>query len=715
MSAERKPEIHLEIAHVLFMDVVGYSKLLVNEQRELVQQLNQVVLKTSQFRKSEAASKLIRIPAGDGMALVFFQTPEEPVQCALEIARALKSHRHIRLRMGVHSGPVDQILDVNNQANVAGVGINIAQRVMALGDAGHILVTNRVAEDLAQDSHWQPHLHGLGEIDMKHGVRMGIVNVYTEELGNAQPPEKCRSAQQESAILLPSRKGDSTISRKSVLAGSAALLGLVLVIGLLIFSRQAPPKQEVKQTPPVARPNSKSIAVLPFENLSHDPDNAYFADGIQEEILTRLSRIADLKVISRTSTQRYKTAPNNLSEIAKQLGVANILEGTVQRAADQVRVNVQLINAQNDSHLWADKYDRKLADIFAVESEIAAKIAETLQAKLTGAEQHAIATRPTENSEAYQLYLKGRYFWNKLTPEGFQKAIEYFQQALEKDPAYALAYVGLADSYEMLGFWGVLPPREMWPKGKAAALKALELDDNLAEAHVALGWVSFTYDWDWPAAEKHFEQALALNPTSPAAHHWWHSIYLGALGRSDEALAEAKRALDLDPVSPVINHNVAEQLYRARRFDQAIEQCRKTLEMDPSFPQTHSLLGRAYLAKGMYREALAEMEKYLALSPRNPAALASLAYAHARSGERNQALRVLDELGSLSNQRHVPSYWFAIVYAGLDEKDRAFAWLEKAYAERDGSLPMLKANPAWDPLRSDPRFADLVRRVGLPQ
>jgi adenylate cyclase len=715
MPVDRKADLHLEIAHVLFMDVVGYSKLLVNEQRELVQQLNQVVRKTSQFRKSEAASKLIRIPVGDGMALVFFQTPEEPVQCALEIARALKNHPRLRLRMGIHSGPVDQIRDVNNQANVAGVGINMAQRVMALGDAGHILVTKRVAEDLAQDSHWQPHLHELGEIDLKHGVRMDIVNVYTEELGNPQPPEKCRTAQQEPEILSPPRKGDSIISRKSVLVGAAALLVLSLVIGLLIFSRQAPPKQEAKQTPPAARLNSKSIAVLPFENLSHDPDNAYFADGIQEEILTRLSKIADLKVISRTSTQRYKTAPNNLAEIAKQLGVANILEGTVQKAADQVRVNVQLINAENDSHLWADKYDRKLADIFAVESEVATKIAETLQAKLTGAEQHAIVARPTENSEAYQLYLKGRYFWNKFTPEGFQRAIEYFQQAIEKDPAYSLAYAGLSDSYEMLGFWGVLPPGEMWPKAKAAALKALELDDSLAEAEVALGWVSFTHDWDWSAAEKHFERARALNPTSPATQHHWHSIYLGALGRSDEALAEAKRALDLDPVSPLINHNLAAQLYLARRFDQAIEQCRKTMELDPSFSLTHSLLGRLYLAKGMYREALAESENYLALSPRNPAALAALADAHARSGERNQALRVFEELKELSNQRHVPSYYFAIVYVGLNDKDEAFAWLEKAYEERDGSLPMLKVNPSLDPLRSDPRFADLVRRVGLPQ
>jgi serine/threonine protein kinase/Tfp pilus assembly protein PilF len=536
----------------------------------------------------------------------------------------------------------------------------------------------------------------------------------------ARRPQSTAEVARRLQLASPQIKPMTTVSakgpkRKVLLgAGVAALLFCALAgwyFGLL--ERHSKPAAAIS-TPPqsqVAAIPQKSIAVLPFENLSHDPDNAYFADGIQEEILTRLSKIADLKVISRTSTQRYKTAPNNLSEIAKQLGVANILEGTVQKAADQVRVNVQLINAQNDSHLWADTFDRKLADIFAVESEIATKIAETLQAKLTGVEQHAIAVRPTENSEAYQLYLKGRYFRNKLTPEGFQKAIEYFQQAIEKDPAYALAYAGLADSYEMLGYWGLLPPREMWPKAKTAALKALEVDDNLVEAHVALGWVSSTYDWDWPAADKHFERALVLNPASRATYYPWYSLYLGGRGRSDEAVAEAKRALDLDPVSPVMNHNLAEQLYYARRFDEAIEQCRKTLEMDPSFSLTHVLLSRLYLAKGMYREAVVETEKFLALTPGNPLALASAAYTHARSGERSQALQLLDELRTLSKQTYVSSYLFALVYAGLGEKDQAFAWLEKAYEERSGSLPYLKVNPTWDPLRSDPRFEALVAKV----
>jgi adenylate cyclase len=714
MAARFKFDPHLEIAHVLFIDVVGYSKLLINEQREIVEQLNQTVRKTPQFRKSEADGKLIRIPVGDGMALVFFQTPEEPVQCAMEIARSLKNHPQIRLRMGVHSGPVDPVKDVNDRRNIAGAGINTAQRVMACGDAGHILLSKRVAEDLAQEKLWQPHLHELGEIEVKHGQKLGLVNLYTEEIGNPNVPGKLKGALRSSART-PGRVGWPRLIEIGVLV-LVCLLSTFAVVELL--QRRSTHPLNPQPSPAGVGETSvteKSIAVLPFENLSQDPDNAYFADGIQEEILARLAKIGDLKVISRTSTQHYKSSPDDLPQIAKRLGVANILEGSVQKSADKVRVNVQLIRAASDAHLWADTFDRKLTDVFAIESEIARTIADTLQAKLTGAEQHAIVARPTENTEAYQLNLKGRYVRNKLTPEGLQKAIEYFQQAIEKDPAYALAYAGLADSYEMLGFWGVFPPREMWPKGKAAALKALEIDDNLAEAHVALGWVSLTYDWDWPAAEKHFERALALNPASRAAYYPWYSIYLGGLGRSGEALAEAKRALDLDPVSPVMNHNLAEQLYYARRFDEAIEQCRKTLEMDPSFSLTHSLLARVYLAKGMYREAKAESENYLALTPHNPAAVASLAYTHARAGEGSRALQLLDELTALSKQRYVPSYLFALVYAGLGEKDQAFAWLEKAYEERSGGLPYLKVNPSWDPLRGDPRFEALAAKVFTPK
>jgi TolB-like protein len=441
MAAKFKFDLHLEIAHVLFIDVVGYSKLLVNEQREVVEQLNRAVRRTPQFRKSEGAGKLIRIPVGDGMALVFFQTPEEPVQCAMEIARTLKNHPQIRLRMGVHSGPVDEVKDVNDRLNLAGAGMNTAQRVMACGDAGHILLSKRVAEDLAQDKLWQPHLHELGEIELKHGRKLGIVNLYSEEIGNPKVPEKLKGPSRQ-----PAERPLAVGWPRLIKIAALLVVCLLAAIAVIILLRHRGSYLPSAQTPPApARETSvaeKSIAVLPFENLSHDPDNAYFADGIQEEIFTRLSKIADLKVISRTSTRRFKSTPEDLRQIAQQLGVANVLEGSVQKAADQVRVNVQLINAATDRHLWADTYDRKLTDIFAVESEIAKTVADRLQAKLTGAEQRAIASRPTENSEAHQLYLRGRFYWNKVLGPEFDKSRQYYQQAIELDPNYALAYAG---------------------------------------------------------------------------------------------------------------------------------------------------------------------------------------------------------------------------------------------------------------------------------
>jgi len=641
------------------------------------------------------------------MALVFFQTQEEPVQCAMEIARALRNHPQIRLRMGVHSGPVDQVKDVNDRLNVAGAGINMAKRVMACGDAGHILLSKRVADDLAQDKLWQLHLHELGEIELKHGRKLGIVNLYSEEMGNPKVPEKLKGSSQPTSER-PVRVGWPRLIKIAALL-LACLLAAIAMIVLLQHRRIHLPSAKTSPAPVrETTASEKSIAVLPFENLSHDPDNAYFADGIQEEILARLSKIADLKVISRTSTQHYKSSPDNLPQIAKRLGVANILEGSVQKSADKVRVNVELIRAATDAHLWADTFDRKLTDVFAIESEVARTIADTLQAKLTDPERNAIAARPTENTEAYQLYLKGRFFWNKWSPEASQKAIEYFQQAIEKDPGYALAYAGLADTYISKAWFGEVAPRVAVPRAKAAAMKALDIDDGVAEAHASLGFANCMYDWDWPAAATHFERALALSPGYATAHSW-HSLYLAALGRSDEALTEAKRAFDLDPASPSINHVMGGIFLYARRFDSAIEQFGKALEMD--YHDAHLGLGHAYAAKGMYREALVEFEKYSELDRGTPRSIASLGYAHARLKERGEALRALDQLMVLSNQRYVSAGSFATVYLGLGDKEQALTWLEKAYEERSGALPLLKVNPIWDPLRSDPRFEALVAKV----
>src|SRR2546429_1864701 len=407
------PDLQLEIAYILLIDVVGYSKLLVNEQIELLQELKEIVRSSESFHAAEARGELIRVPTGDGMALVFFHSPEEPVRCALEISRALQDHRSMQLRMGVHSGPVNRVTDVNEKTNIAGSGINVAQRVLDCGDAGHILLSAHLAEDLAQYRQWQPYLHDLGECEVKHGLRLHLFNLYKDGLGNPQVPEKLRRRRrwkQESDMVRP-----VSLRRplRSLLVLALVVAALAMVISSLTFFQRvslrmtpSTPSEGTASKGAVLIPE-KSIAILPFENLSGDKANAYFADGIQDEILMRLSKIADLKVISRTSTQHYKSAPENLPEIAKQLGVAHILEGRVQKSADTVRVNVQLIRAANDSQLWADTFDRKLTDIFSVESEVAKAIAEQLRAKLTGREEQEIAAKPTDNPEAYGAYLRG--------------------------------------------------------------------------------------------------------------------------------------------------------------------------------------------------------------------------------------------------------------------------------------------------------------------
>jgi TolB-like protein/tetratricopeptide (TPR) repeat protein len=460
---------------------------------------------------------------------------------------------------------------------------------------------------------------------------------------------------------------------------------------------------------------AKSVAVLPFINLSRDPDNAYFAAGIQDEIITRLAKITELKVISCTSTQRFKSAPDDLPAIAKELGVANIMEGSVQRSADQVRVNVQLIKAENDAHLWADTFDRKLTDIFKIESEIAKTVAETLRAKLTGSEQHAIAARPTENTEAYQLYLKGRFFWNKRTGENLKKAANYFNEAIGADPKYALAYVGLADAYVLMPFYSGGAPQDCYPKAKAAAKKALELDDTLAEAHTSLAYVLQTYDLDFDGSTREFQRAIELNPNYATAHHWYDIELLVPLGRFDEAIREAKRGLELDPLSLPINGALGRTYYFTRRYDEAIEQLRKTAEMDPGFYYAHWNLGSALAAKGAIDAAIEEYQKARTLND-DPFVLGLLARAYGFSGNKAEAMKILDELAALSKQRYVSAYSFALVYLGLGDKEETLRWLEKSYQDRAGNdLAYIRVEPLLDPLRGDPRFEALVAKVFAPK
>ncbi|HET7227224.1 MAG TPA: FlgO family outer membrane protein, partial [Chthoniobacterales bacterium] len=565
MPSDSASEVKFEIGHVLFIDIVGYSKLLINEQSEQLETLKKIVRGTEQFRVAQAEGGLLRLPTGDGGALVFRTSPEAPIWCALEISQELKKHPELRVRMGIHSGPVNEVKDLNEQANVAGAGINIAQRVMDCGDAGHILISKHVAEDLEHYARWRPLLHELGTCEVKHGTTVALVNLYSDEIGNPEMPKR--------------------------------------------FKGHEVCKETVETNLPTLH---KSIAVLPFENLSQDKANEYFADGIQEEILTRLSRIGDLKVISRTSTQRFKSSPQDIAEVAKQLGVANILEGTVQKAGDQVRVNVQLIDAANDSHLWAERYDRQLIDIFAVESDIATKIADALHAKLSGAERRAISSQPTTNTEAYQLYLKGRHQWRNFFAPGYEQVRKYFQRAIELDPSFAAAYVRLG-GYHAFGAANAILPPEHWPAAETALRKALELDDTLAEAYHLLAGVELYYKRNWPAAERAFLRGIELNPSSGEIHHHY-GLCLVLFGRSEEGLAQIALAKQLDPFFPGLHLFAGKILFFLRDYDGAIAYFTTTLELQPTNAVAHEHFGDACECKGMLHEAITQWCASLTLS-----------------------------------------------------------------------------------------------------
>ncbi|PYI89934.1 MAG: hypothetical protein DMF03_06240, partial [Verrucomicrobia bacterium] len=615
MAAEVKKEIQLEIGHVLFIDIVGYSKLLINEQRALLDTLNQIVRATEEFQIAEQAGRLIKIPTGDGMALVFYKSPEEPVECALEISRSLKNHPELQLRMGVHSGPVSGVIDVNERANVAGAGINIAQRVMDCGDAGHILLSKHVAEDLEQYGHWRPHLHDLGECEVKHGNHIHAINLHTNELGNPEVPEKFKGAPVAAAVSAAKK---SPIKRKHLLIAGAIVA--VVALSLLIFRMVGTHLRGVRQS--VAEQGraggaslpvpEKSIAVMPFQNLSEEKANAYFADGIQDEILTRLSKIADLKVISRTSTQHYKSAPENLPEIGRLLGVAHILEGSVQKSGDAVRVNVQLIKAANDTHLWADTYDRRLTDIFSVESEVSKAIADQLRAHLTGQEEQVIAAKPTDNTEAYDAYLRGLAYHLRTadSPANNRGAQKYLREAVRLDPKFALAWAWLSQ-IDALGYLtlSLEPTVALRDETRQAAETALALQPSLGEAILAKGQYHYACLKDYDTAERYFEQARQFMPNNSQIPEALAYVARrrGQWDRSESYFKEAER---LDPryVNMLTQHAISYAVLR--RFPEAWRKLDQVLNVVPDDMDTLA-----------FRAAIAQAEGDL---PRAAALLAPL-------------------------------------------------------------------------------------------
>ena len=485
-----------------------------------------------------------------------------------------------------------------------------------------------------------------------------------------------------------------------------AALALVIIVSLAILSVW------VFRSRAPAPTGIRSIAVLPLENLSGDASQNYFADGMTDELITDLAQISALRVISRTSVMVYKGARKPLPQIARELNVDAVVEGTVLRSGDQVRITAQLIEASTDKHLWSQSYEGELRDTLALQNRVASAIADQIRINLTPQEQAALKNVKVVNPEAYESYLKGRYFWNKRTADGLKVALAYFKQAIEEDPKYAQAYSGLADTYALLGDWqyAVMTPKEAFPKAKAAAIKALELDSTLGEAHNSLAFVLDGFDWDFDSAGKEFQRAIELNPGYATAHHWyaWH---LSLLGRYDEAIAEMRKAENLDPLSLIINADLAELLVLAHSDDESIRQSRKTIEMDPNFALAHNQLAQAYLQKQMYDEAVAELKTAVQLSGGSPAFIANLARAYVASGKRNEAVKLLGDLKKRSNPGYSNASEIAVIYVSLGDTDQAMNWLEKGYDERFNPGVLLR--PGFDPLRSDPRFQSLVHRIGL--
>jgi TolB-like protein/class 3 adenylate cyclase/Tfp pilus assembly protein PilF len=729
MPSEHSSEVKFAIGHVLFIDIVGYSRLLINEQSEQLQTLRQIVRGTEQFHLAQAEGKLLRLPTGDGGALVFRNSSEAPVLCALEISKALKNHPELRVRMGIHSGPVNEVTDLNEQSNIAGAGINIAQRVMDCGDAGHILLSKHVADDLEHYPQWRAQLHDLGECEIKHGVRLSVVNLYREELGNSALPEKFKTAKHRKAAQAASP------DRRPYTIAAMALTGVIIIGALLTWKliwpgahlhrEGGPPATPITDGLAGARPSisEKSIAVLPFDNLSSDKENAYFAEGIQDEILTRLAKIADLKVISRTSTQKYKSAPDNLREVGKQLGVANLLEGSVQKISNAVHVNVQLIRVATDEHLWAESYNRKLDDIFGVEGEVAGAIADQLNAKLSGAEKQELATKPTNNPEAYDAYLHGLAFFERpdILTTDFKSAVESFETAVRLDPNFALAWARLSHAQTYI-FWGEDASVARRAAAQEALQKALQLQPNLVETQLAEAYFHYLTERDYDRARSIFEQVRLKSPNDSQAPLAL-ALIARRQGRWDESLMRSKEAIELDPRNLRALMWTSDTYAALRQFPTALKFIDRALDIAPADNAAIARKAALYQAMGQLEQADAVLVKMrvdanemqsvgpvigqLTLQHRYPAAItllqSSLAkLSPAQTSDRTQALFYLGELQRLAgdatnakasysqsrklleeglrSQSNNAEYvsLLAGVDAGLGEKDAAIKEAERA-------------------------------------
>ena len=707
MPTEHSPEMKFDIGHVLFIDIVGYSKGLINEQSESLQKLKEIVRGTEQFRVAEAEDKLLRLPTGDGGALVFRNSPEAPVFCAMEIAKALQSHPGLRVRMGIHSGPVNEISDLNEQANIAGAGINIAQRVMDCGDAGHILLSRHVAEDLEHYPRWQAHLHELGECEVKHGQRISVVNLYNDEVGNPAVPEKFRKA--ESAAPPPPQSTATRSAKPSLnlvlgIVSLAALVILAVLFGPRFFrSRNQAAVTNSTQSNDIS---NKSIAVLPLVNTSGDPGNDYFSDGLSEELIAVLAKIPGLKIIGRSSSFLFKGKSDDSRTIGEKLGVTNLLEGSVRKQGERVRIVAELINAADGRELWSDTYDRELKDVFAVQSEIAVAVTDQLKIKLLGAPVKSDAAPSNDNLAAYNALQQGTFYFRLSTEEGTRKATKFYGEAIRLDPNYALAHANLSSAWRQLGatWLGGAEANEAYAKARNAAQTALSLAPNLAAAHEALGFLLLTPDLDFAAAETEFRKAGKLAPADAGPKSALGFLFI-AQGRLAEAENMTRQTLALDPLGVTRYLNLARILIGDGRYDEAEAALRKAIELQPAAARLHAYLTTIDVLRGNAAAALQDAQ----LEPKGfwqDYALALAQQAQNDGATADAALQRLIHEDAVSGP-----FQIAAVYGLRKEPDKMFEWLERAYTGHDSGLTQLLVTPFILNYRDDPRFAAFCQKL----
>ncbi len=701
---EPDDNLQLEIGHVLFIDIVGYSRLLIEDQKERLHQLTAIVLGTPQVRAS-TDEQLVRLPTGDGMALVFHQSAEEPARCALEIAEALRKHPEIPVRMGIHSGPVSEVTDVSGRSNIAGAGINLAQRVMDCGDAGHILLSQHVADDLVQYRQWAPRLHDLGECEVKHGVRLHLVNLYADPLGNLAAPQKF---QQAAAAARPAVEKPARSRSSGGLIAAFALVAILVTGAGYYFISHRP------ATTDPAVPE-KSIAVLPLVNSTGDLANEYFSDGMSEEFISSLSRLSELKVIGRTSSFQFKDTKDSSKTIGEKLGVRYLLEGSVRKSAERVRIAVALINSNDGANVWSETYDREMKDIFAVQSEIAGAVAKQLKVALLGdngqtAQLSLTATPSNQNVEAYNALLKGNFYFQRRTAEDTRKAIAYYEEATRLDPRYALAYVrlsltsqGLANNY---GSTATKEGQDAIVKARAAAESALRLDPNLAEAHLAKGVILAQVDFDFAGAETEYRRALELAPQDPRVTQALATL-LSNLGRLDEGVALTQAAIVLDPLRSGAHFNLAHYLTALGRYDDAEAALRKSIALEPESSQNYKQLAIIQILRGQ-PEAAVKLAKQETDSFWRTYALALAYFAHGDWAEADAALKkMIDENADAAGSQ------IAQVYALRKEPEKMFEWLEHAWSTHDGGVTELLEDPFQRAYKDDPRFIAFAQKVGV--